>query len=301
MGVQTVGNDPDNGTFNVLGDSGGIRASLYALPTGVVQVVAIGLGGAGGVVAGGAGVGPGGRGGRGGFVAAQGADDPNNVGALDLFTAADKVAIMLRGDGSAVLGGGANGSLAIQDENGQTHLTAQQGGATQFLVTIGGNGLGGELLVYDAAGNTAIHLDGPNADIALGNADCAEEFDVEDDVVPGALVVATDGGRLALAAQPYDARVVGIVSGLGGFRPALILDRKDRRGRLPVAMLGKVTCLVDTTSGPVRCGDLLTTSPTPGHAMVVRDRSRALGAVVGKAISSAAVGERTVSALVMAR
>jgi hypothetical protein len=32
-------------------------------------------------------------------------------------------------------------------------------------------------------------------------------------------------------------------------------------------------------------GDLLTTSPTPGHAMAARDHGRAFGAVFGKALA----------------
>jgi hypothetical protein len=48
--------------------------------------------------------------------------------------------------------------------------------------------------------------------------------------------------------------------------------------------MGKVFCRVDGTADPIKVGDLLTTSPVPGHAMRVRDRGRAIGAVIGKAL-----------------
>ena len=35
---------------------------------------------------------------------------------------------------------------------------------------------------------------------------------------------------------------------------------------------------------PIVVGDLLTTSPTPGHAMKATDPRRALGAIIGKAL-----------------
>jgi hypothetical protein len=48
--------------------------------------------------------------------------------------------------------------------------------------------------------------------------------------------------------------------------------------------MGKVYCWVDAVSGAIQVGDLLTTSPTPGHAMKAIDRERAFGAVIGKAL-----------------
>jgi hypothetical protein len=53
---------------------------------------------------------------------------------------------------------------------------------------------------------------------------------------------------------------------------------------MPVALIGKVTCKVDARYGSVEIGDLLTTSPTPGHAMKAVDYASAFGAVIGKAL-----------------
>lgn len=55
---------------------------------------------------------------------------------------------------------------------------------------------------------------------------------------------------------------------------------------------------VDANYGPIRAGDLLTTSPHAGYAMKVTDKLAASGAIIGKALSSLAGGTGTVSILV---
>ena len=90
-----------------------------------------------------------------------------------------------------------------------------------------------------------------------------------------------------------------MVSGAGNYRPALVLDRQPGEAhRLPVALLGKVNCRVDASFAPVVVGDLLTTSPTPGHAMKAGDPQRAFGAVIGKAMQSLAAGQGLIAILV---
>lgn len=48
--------------------------------------------------------------------------------------------------------------------------------------------------------------------------------------------------------------------------------------------MGKVYCKVDAGYAPVAAGDLLTSSPTPGHAMKAANPARAFGSVIGKAL-----------------
>jgi hypothetical protein len=55
-------------------------------------------------------------------------------------------------------------------------------------------------------------------------------------------------------------------------------------------LVGKVFCKVDADHGPVRVGDLLTTSETRGHAMRVHEPSRALGSILGKALAPLSSG-----------
>lgn len=62
--------------------------------------------------------------------------------------------------------------------------------------------------------------------------------------------------------------------------------------------MGKVFCHVDASYGSVVAGDLLTTSPTTGHAMKAADRQRAFGAVIGKALKPLLHGRGLVPILV---
>ncbi|MEU8082999.1 hypothetical protein AB0B57_05200 [Micromonospora sp. NPDC049101] len=146
-------------------------------------------------------------------------------------------------------------------------------------------------------------IDGVHGDISLSNADLAEEFDVADAhltaAIPGAVLVIGETGALELADKPYDSAVAGVVSGAGSFAPAMVLDRQpDSDRRRPLALAGKVYCLVDATHGPVRPGDLLTTSPTRGHAMRVADPLKAVGAILGKALGPLPTGRALVPILV---
>jgi len=137
-------------------------------------------------------------------------------------------------------------------------------------------------------------------DVKLAGADLAEKFHVDDPagINPGSVVVAAGQDRVQLSDRPYDHRVVGVVSGAGTHRPGLILDHQSDGLRLPLALTGKVWCLVDADRGPIETGDLLTTSPTPGHAMKATDSSRAFGAVLGKALGAMPSGRGLLQVLI---
>lgn len=138
-------------------------------------------------------------------------------------------------------------------------------------------------------------------DMEFPNADCAEDFDVAcSETIDGGTVVAVDAdGVLHASCAAYDSRVVGVISGAGRYRPALILDRHGGgRRRMPVALMGKVYCKVDAGYAPVAAGDLLTSSPTPGHAMKAVDPARAFGSVIGKALRPLGEGQQLIPILV---
>jgi hypothetical protein len=137
-----------------------------------------------------------------------------------------------------------------------------------------------------------------NGDLVLTGADLAEQFTAEGICEPGSVVVLSGGDRVRMSDTPYDRKVAGVVSGAGSYRPALVMDRRESTGRRPLAMTGKVWCRVDAGFGPVRVGDLLTTSATPGHAMLASDRQRAFGAVIGKALADLDSGCALVPVLV---
>jgi hypothetical protein len=140
-------------------------------------------------------------------------------------------------------------------------------------------------------------------DIFLRNADCAEEFTVSDPstAIPGATMIIREDGKIQPCSLPYDRRVVGVISGAGSFNPGLILDKQGGEDRRPIALLGKVYCLVDAAFGKIVAGDLLTTSETLGHAMLADDVERMMGTVIGKALATLETGRGLIPVLVASR
>jgi hypothetical protein len=138
-------------------------------------------------------------------------------------------------------------------------------------------------------------------DICCANADCAEDFDIIglEKVEPGTVMVIESEGALQLSDRAYDKRVAGVISGAGGYKPGLILDKQESsENRMPIALMGKVYCKVDASYGEIEIGDLLTTSSTPGHAMKANDPTQAFGAVLGKALAGLKSGKGLVPILV---
>ena len=107
-------------------------------------------------------------------------------------------------------------------------------------------------------------------------------------------------GSLKLSDSEYDTRVAGIVSGANDINPGMTLRQNGTAadGQHPVALSGRVYAHADATEQPIRPGDLLTTSSTPGHVMRAADRDRRQGAILGKAMTSLDNGRGMVLVLV---
>ena len=139
-----------------------------------------------------------------------------------------------------------------------------------------------------------------------GGADLAEPFDVSEtggtSPEPGRVMVIDQEheGLLKVSNRAYDRCVAGVVSGAGGVSPGVLLRQEgtEATGKHPVALTGRVYGWADATAEPIRPGDLLTTSATPGHAMKVTDAERAQGAILGKAMSALPEGRGLVLILV---
>jgi hypothetical protein len=154
-------------------------------------------------------------------------------------------------------------------------------------------------------GRTAAFFDGNivvTGDIVLTNAaDCAEDFDVVEAELaePGTVMVLGADGRLEPCTRAYDKRVIGVISGAASCRPGIVLDKRpELTGRMPIALLGKVFCKVDAGHGALEVGDLLTTSPTEGHAMRAESGATAFGTVIGKAMQALDQGRGLIAVLV---
>ncbi len=152
------------------------------------------------------------------------------------------------------------------------------------------------------AGSVTTSGDVTASDVKLTGGDIAEDFAGGGDpatLEPGTVVVFDDSGLLSRSTAPYDRRVAGVVSGGGDLKPGVVLDRRPGEwDRVTVAMVGKVYCKVDAGYSPIRVGDLLTTSLTPGHAMRASDQAQAFGSVIGKALQQVNSGSGLIPILV---
>lgn len=130
-------------------------------------------------------------------------------------------------------------------------------------------------------------------DVTLANRDLAERFptDTPDEVLAGMVMVMNGSGGAAPCESAYDKRVLGVVSGAGSLRPAITLgaDGSDEPAAT-IALAGTVYCLVDAGFEAIETGDLLTSSPTRGHAMKASEAARSRGTIIGKAAAGCAAG-----------
>lgn len=128
-----------------------------------------------------------------------------------------------------------------------------------------------------------------NGGTQIGGADLAEAFEVEGSVrmyEPGDVLTIseTSDRTVEKAAEPYSTRVIGVYA----TRPGVLLTERDIDASLedmiPLGVVGVISTKVSAENGAIRRGDLLVTAPSAGYAMRGTDRSRMLGAVVGKAL-----------------
>jgi hypothetical protein len=126
-----------------------------------------------------------------------------------------------------------------------------------------------------------------------GHSDLAEHIDAGSAVEPGDVVVIDPDHdeRVIRSTKPYDTAVAGIISS----DPALVIGKSDTE--TPLALAGRVPCKVSAENGPIRRGDLLTTSGTPGHAMKATDPK--LGTILGKAMGELESGTGLIPVLIV--
>lgn len=185
-------------------------------------------------------------------------------------------------------------------ENGPAGVWGEHKGAGTGVKAVAMNGVALAAFSNNLAGFFQGNVE-VTGDIRLPNADCAEEFSILDPeaVQPGTVMVLCGEGLLQASRQAYDKRVAGVVSGAGSYRPGIVLDRQAAQAnRMPVALLGKVYCKVDAGYGAIEVGDLLTTSPTAGHAMKAVDPFKSFGAVIGKALRPFQAGQGLIPILI---
>jgi len=149
------------------------------------------------------------------------------------------------------------------------------------------NGWGGGIRTWDIEAHRTIWS---KSGYIQGNQDIAENYASAMGLEPGDVVcLDPEQDAVILSARPNDNLLLGVVS----TKPAMLLNSEvEDRTVFPVALCGRVPCKVTDEGGPIRRGDLLTSSSTPGLAMKARpirlgdQEVYAPGTILGKALGS---------------
>ena len=193
---------------------------------------------------------------------------------------------------------GAGGLLFYRDNSDGTSgtLMLSNSGSVGIGTTAPGAKLevDGNVKLTSGSGASITFADGTVQSTAYTGVTCggdyAESVDVTGDRTnysPGdVMVIDPDSpGRFLKSNESYSTAVTGVYStkpGVLGRRQTT--DPRTTTTEIPMAMVGIVPTKVSAENGPIQPGDLLVSSSSIGFAMKGTDRSRMLGAVIGKAL-----------------
>jgi hypothetical protein len=193
-------------------------------------------------------------------------------------------------------------TIYVENDTQGTAIRAQSVGTAAGVLSVGivqpGGTIGGSNIIVctnELLGGNVARIDRTgrgffNGGTQTGGADVAEWFAVEGnaaDYGPGDLLaISVDVDRtVTLSSEPY----CTLVAGVHATRPGILLTERhvdaDHSDMVPMGVVGVVPTKVSAENGPIRRGDLLVSSSTPGHAMKGTDRDRMLGAIIGKALA----------------
>lgn len=128
-------------------------------------------------------------------------------------------------------------------------------------------------------------------------ADFAELLPANEGLEPGDVLIISKDGQLALSTEAHQTSVVGVYSTAPAFLGGATEEAKTAN-HIPLAVVGIVPVKVSAENGSIEPGDLLTTSTTPGYAMVCADPLNCVGAIVGKALEPLIEGVGIISVLI---
>jgi len=194
----------------------------------------------------------------------------------------------------------------LNQQGGWTTVNATSGLLTARFPYFNGAALANSTM-YQVGNYIGIGITNPSAELhvsgniktktidILGGADLAEAFDITGEKPePGTVMIidAKKPGYLKISKGAYDKKVAGIVSGANGLNPGVVLNRNESLNgtKYPIALAGRVWVKANNEGGKILPGDLLTTSSKSGQAMKVKDKRKAEGAIIGKAMSEARNG-----------
>lgn len=156
-----------------------------------------------------------------------------------------------------------------------TNVTVTDSGTGQIVATIDGS-------AHTTFNSSGISLaTGVFSGTATSSqyADLAEKYTSDQQYEPGTVVELGGEQEVTQTTRPWSCTIAGIVSTNPGF-----IMNKDLENSVEVALIGRVPCKV---VGPVRKGEFLVSSRTPGHAEAHKDlHGPPAGSAIGKAIES---------------
>ena len=164
----------------------------------------------------------------------------------------------------------------------------------------------GNIMLTQNTGGSIVFQDGSTQKTAwtgvLCGGDYAESVDVTGERAqyePGDVLAIDpeEPSRFVRVAEPYSTGVAGVYStkpGVLGRRQTALKSSEE----IPMAMVGIVPVKVSAENGSIKLRDLLVSSSIAGVAMKGTDRSRMLGAVIGKAMGTLDSGTGIIEVLV---
>ena len=184
--------------------------------------------------------------------------------------------------GTDITVSGATGAVTIGTNSTLATVTGR-GATTSTAVTLSGGLTVGTSLVPSS--NVAITLGSSTAwwstvygkAVQAQYADLAENYTADAEYAPGTVVVFGGNAEITVTTTSHDTTVAGIIS----TNPAYLMN--GATPGLPVALTGRVPCLVQ---GPIRKGQVLVTSNTPGVAQAIDNSQFLPGCVIGKALEA---------------
>ncbi|MBI4058031.1 hypothetical protein HY405_01825, partial [Candidatus Microgenomates bacterium] len=178
-------------------------------------------------------------------------------------------------------------NIAVSTNPADTAQTAERATAatrTEVTCTVTTNETAGDLVLefQSETGSSVKTLAGSWYQKVAG-ADLAEIYYTKDGTIRSGDVVSLDStisGGVRKSGKAYDRETIGIIT----TEPGLVTgDGKTNTKDIPVlvALSGRVPVKVTAENGPIKPGDLLTSSSTPGVAM----RATKAGQIVGQAMT----------------
>lgn len=198
---------------------------------------------------------------------------------------------------SAQLGAGANNFGIFNQTAGDYLLLLRTDGSLKL-------GMGAGVVIRNSG---IAFSDGTNQTTAWNGVLCGGDYAESVSVSgyrtayePGDVIVmdTANSEHFLKSSTPYSTVVAGIYSTKPGAIGRRTKNPDKANLEIPMAMVGIVPTKVNAENGPIKIGDLLVTSSTPGYAMKGTDRTQMLGAVVGKAMETLASGQGVIDVLV---